>query len=276
VLETDFKYVEGENGSLNINIAATNDEELLSIGVSRRTNGMAIVDVYNHTLADASRKDDTLFKMFPEKVTPIEELQDNEAFIRCKERAEEIMRCFGADYMELSEVNVIEGKDDFQMTFTRSANGIRNIVPSSFYSTYLDTDLQEHIDLEETEVFWVQFRSGRLYKVNWSGLSQIEPVVDNAKVLPWEEIQRIAEQHLEYIVVPSEGKHEFTGPYNDIVIHHIELGYTKMLVKDTYDQYQLIPTWNFFGHNRNMNHQNICFVTVNAVDGSIMDHRLGY
>lgn len=271
---SDFLFQE-KDGETYVRMDAANEKETLDISVGNYSS-MNDLWVENMTLRDT--EPDGGYIDFPDRSSSPEEFADNEEFLKVKAIADELIADLEARDLMLTDVKAVEKKNAFILSYTKKLGSgeMKEIMPKYYYSSVMDTDIQGYIDLWGSEICQFEFHDGQLYELYWRNPMNAVKKVDNAKVLPWEEILRIAEQQLEYIVVPSEGKHEFLGPYKDIVIDRIELGYTKMLVKDTYDQYQMIPTWNFFGHNRYMNHQEICFVTVNAVDGSIMEHRLGY
>jgi hypothetical protein len=71
----------------------------------------------------------------------------------------------------------------------------------------------------------------------------------------------------------------------EVHINRIELGLTKILIKDSKDDYKLIPTWNFMGYetyasdpaqegiNRGAGE---CIMTINAIDGTVIDRGLMY
>ena len=61
-----------------------------------------------------------------------------------------------------------------------------------------------------------------------------------------------------------------------IHINRVEFGATKLLMRNSRD-YKLIPTWSFLGYDETELSNDItpggeiCFVTINALDGSIID-----
>ena len=67
-----------------------------------------------------------------------------------------------------------------------------------------------------------------------------------------------------------------SGEPTAIHINRIELGLTKLLMPNS-ESYKLIPTWSFLGYDEGFSSQatdvgaEICFVTINALDGSIVD-----
>lgn len=67
-----------------------------------------------------------------------------------------------------------------------------------------------------------------------------------------------------------------SGEPTAIHINRIELGLTKLLMPNS-KSYKLIPTWSFLGYDEAATSRAddagaaICFITINALDGSIVD-----
>ena len=70
------------------------------------------------------------------------------------------------------------------------------------------------------------------------------------------------------------------GENNSLHIDRIELGYMCMQMKDDPARYQLIPVWDFFGtysvSGEVYSHYMEPRVTINAVDGTVIDRNYGY
>jgi len=269
----DFEDIDGAQV---VKVLATNEKETLDILFQNDWSG-SIFWLDNMTLRENNGDGYVSFSSYS---TDPEELSDNAMFRETKAYADAMVKNLGAENLVLTEITQNTAGDSFQLKYTKDMNAgeLRQIIPQNFYSTVKDTDIQDYIDIKESETFVFEFHGGSLYEARWINPSKLVKRVENANVLPWEEILAIAKQQLKYIVVPEEGKTALSfDDFSDIVVENIELGYTKMLVKDTRDQYQLIPTWNFLGYcSANPSKKNICFLTVNAVDGTIMEHRLGY
>lgn len=116
---------------------------------------------------------------------------------------------------------------------------------------------------------------------------------ENAKLLSFEEIQEKARKAFSYIASPSGSVDDVL--YYRIVISDIRLGY--MTVKRAGGGYSTIPVWDFFGyyykgfssqdatslildengeHRYNSHGGTTSMLTINAIDGSIIDRSTGY
>lgn len=108
---------------------------------------------------------------------------------------------------------------------------------------------------------------------------------ESVRLLPFEDIISRAREHLFQ-------KFQFVAPLDQIGaekriinIDRIKLGYMQVTAKDVKEQNLLIPVWDFFGWEDIQigdktqgvtlkKHRS--FVTINAIDGSIIDRDLGY
>lgn len=116
---------------------------------------------------------------------------------------------------------------------------------------------------------------------------------ENAKLLSFDEIQEKARKAFSYIASPSGSVDDVL--YYRIVINDIRLGY--MTVKRAGGGYSTIPVWDFFGyyykgfssqdatslrldengeHRYNSHGGTTSMLTLNAMDGSIIDRSTGY
>lgn len=191
----------------------------------------------------------------------------------------------------------------YTIYFTRSVEG----VPTTYRSTKRDGFLMSDSMKEKTEQaqqyapFWPQESielcitdSGVDY-MRWEMPTKQTGVLNtNVELLPFEEIQ---ERFQNQILI--EGL--WTNP-NDpelvsrkIAISHVNLGMMQVRKKDSYDGLIMIPAWNFYGsetyqysgpiegmalneNNEYVNDQIVghSFLTINAIDGSIINPILGY
>ncbi len=109
---------------------------------------------------------------------------------------------------------------------------------------------------------------------------EIVGVVDPApERLPFERIWEVAEALLPLKFAYQDG---YEGNYQ-VYVTRISLGYMRVMWKDKPDQYLLVPVWDFFGYTQNTTrgsiHQNWpgnSLLTINAIDGTVIDRLYGY
>ena len=146
---------------------------------------------------------------------------------------------------------------------------------------------------------WVEVYLDEGYNVRfirWLHPSAVGNTVNgNVALLPFEQVQGIVRETLRYYVPDFplwEGVRHRT-----LVIERIVLGMMRVKVVDSADDYVLVPVWDCFGYiidhydsqsaseyvldaNNNVKIDERggvgSFFTINAIDGSIIDRRLGY
>ena len=62
-----------------------------------------------------------------------------------------------------------------------------------------------------------------------------------------------------------------------LVFNNITLGMMRVAKKDSSNEYYYLPVWDFIGHYGESNGgTEMSFLTINAIDGSLVDRGLGY
>ena len=144
---------------------------------------------------------------------------------------------------------------------------VYNNIPESYYQTYWGTtatgvDGGLYRALWEREYVTISVKDNMIIDVRWENPGQIDGVEnENVAILSFEEVQPIFLNQLKRLFdLP-----DYT--MTEVKIDRIELGLTKVVIQDS-DEYRMIPAWSFYG---SMGPRYSCLVTVNAIDGSIVD-----
>ena len=99
-------------------------------------------------------------------------------------------------------------------------------------------------------------------------------------LLPFSSIQAIFEKMI--VIVDNEydtSEEEWTCEY---FIDHVTLGLMRLTERNVGSQDLLVPVWDFFGHSvdsygiQRGTSGYISLLTINAIDGSIIDRTMGY
>lgn len=209
----------------------------------------------------------------------------------------------------MRDLNNLNAKMDelpqcYHIYFTRSVEGVHTTYRNTKMDAFLlNGRMSEKIAvMEQYAPFWPQESIEML--ITDSGVNyfrwemptkQTEVLSSNVQVLPFDEIQRIFEEQM-----LIEGI--WTNPADaniisrEIVINKVVLGMMQVRQKDTYDGLIMIPTWNFYGYENckyeehtesivSLDKNNLyaaerfeghSFLTINAIDGSIINPVLGY
>ena len=201
-----------------------------------------------------------------------------------RQKIDAMIKAAGIDYMELNCAFV--GENACQYIYTRAYNGAQEDC-AVYYLGMTATDGEGAVvqNLWTPEYLQITMVDGEIEDIDWYNPSQVVSVDnENVKILPWSEIQKIFERQIGYMLAPtSESRAEGIGPLfwkaSDLRINRISLGLMKVIMKDT-NEYKLIPVWSFFGQD-NLNTEledcpEKCYLTINAMDGSIVDRGVMY
>lgn len=110
-------------------------------------------------------------------------------------------------------------------------------------------------------------------------LEIIETVADQASMKGFDEIKDIFEQMV-VVANAQEGAEEDERVH--ISVDEVVLRYTRISEADSFDTGLLVPVWDFMGSitdsygEKDIRKSQNCVLTVNAIDGTVIDRRLGY
>lgn len=199
-------------------------------------------------------------------------------FLKTKEMVDQCVHNMGIDYMSLN--SVCKGEGAYSFYYTRTYHGLQETyVDHHIGTTTTGTDGSAiMMSLWKPEYLYIEVQNGEVVKVRWENLSVIKNIDNqNVQALSWDEIKEIFITQMDYLLLPDDISNKM-----EIHIKRIELGLTKVLMKHSYDDYQLIPTWSFLGYDQktdsgseNIGAQ-VCFLTINAIDGTVIDRGLMY
>lgn len=116
----------------------------------------------------------------------------------------------------------------------------------------------------------------------WEGNSKdVNIVNDNAELLKFEDIAQIFKKQVKIQFSWAESQNS-KSLFN---IKIAKLNYMRVPKKDSPDEYLFIPVWDFYGdsvydengkENKVHDREFASYITINAIDGSIIDRSLGY
>ena len=160
--------------------------------------------------------------------------------------------------------------------FVREVNGFPETYVKTYFGTQaLGADGYPVMNLWTQEYVEAVVQAGKLVSLKWQNPSEIVQIDnENAKLLPWDTIEQRCKEQLDRMLTPAT--YSPSGEPTAIHINRIELGLTKLLMPNS-KSYKLIPTWSFLGYDEAATSRAddagaaICFVTINALDGSIVD-----
>lgn len=132
--------------------------------------------------------------------------------------------------------------------------------------TYSHTAIRERIG--------ASIRKGELYDFDWQNpIKILETANENVQLLPFDEILQIFEQQI-FMNIYFDGDRAQTLRVTDI-----DLSYRCVAKRDS-DLYYLLPVWSFVGlldgTQKDASKSKLSFLTVNAIDGSIINDIAGF
>lgn len=228
-------------------------------------------------------------KILNECVAP-DSLKGNDGFENAKKIADRFAQNLGADYMEIEWVTTgtdINGEEFYTLCYTRTVNDFRETHTSDYLGTLaFDPDFDQFQDLWKYESLEITTKGNFVISARWLNPGEITIENENVKMISWEEAQDVFLKQMDRLMSPETSEDDFQlgilGGDREIHINKIELGLTKILMAES-GEYKLIPTWNFSGYDKSHLFNDpetagaiTCFVTINAVDGSIIDRGLMY
>ena len=122
-----------------------------------------------------------------------------------------------------------------------------------------------------------------IYEIRWYGAQDIGEKTLVASPLPFEKIYEVAKMILPLAHMEHEKIYEDAAA---LVVDRIQLNYCRLQRRDKPGQFVLTPVWDFFGCRAIENkdgtvrlcdiNPNNSLLTVNAIDGTVIDRNYGY
>ena len=225
--------------------------------------------------------------------------------------AERAVQALGIDYMSMDFASIgqyTRGKDpqagvSYHFVFTRNVDGA-NVTYTQNIVNNPETDYRSW----QYNYFEIWIDDSGISTIHWySSSSEIKnQIAQDSKLMPFEEVMAKAEESFEEgAFTRSRNSHEAdqmlaenraTIYENNIIIDDIKLGYMRATTGPEDYNYTLIPVWDFIGresirldikHKTNgqvheaesdMPEYGDChsFLTINAIDGTVINRRKGY
>ena len=224
------------------------------------------------------------------------------------EQAEKLISEMGADDFQLAAVGKTTrlGSEEqissdqhqntvaYSVVFTRTIDGIQTAYTP--IDSISGDEVKEKMDAEtwSYERIMINIDDSGIANVYWNGHVQIsDPINKNVKLTDFDDVATRAMDQIKVqnAYLANQGKdagRDSEGRLTvklDINITRAILGYMRVRQKDT-SEYILLPVWDFYGtttyHYSDSrppevnNNGFMAIVTINAIDGSVVDRKLGY
>ena len=181
----------------------------------------------------------------------------------------------------LSPEQLETGKWAYSLKYQRSINGIP-ITLTSHNGTHHEEegDVSEPWPYEKMEI--IVDETGIVYYYYRSPYSALEIVTEDAALKQFSEIESVFEKM--FPIIYGHLDEEGTDYMLQVDITEVQLGLMRITEQNSRDTALLIPVWDFFGDVTIIPYKgdpyqfsdNDSLITINAIDGSIIDRNLGY
>jgi hypothetical protein len=214
-----------------------------------------------------------------------------------QQQAEELLEKLGIEDVELASAKIgtsLSGKlspDDpnilldpatkqcYIFHFCRKINGVGMNYFEICYGFDTEKDEPVYSKTWDAEEIYVAVDDTGIIEFRFLNRGDIKETVNpNVALLDFDSIKQIFEKQITYQRVWSDS---VTTSDSVITIKKIVLGLARVKMKD--DTYMLMPVWDFVGGWSSVDmvgggnvEENKSFLTINAVDGSVIDPRVGY
>ena len=218
---------------------------------------------------------------FTERFLFPEALEADEDFIKVREAADKLIQKMGLDYMALNYVSKNPNTGSYNLYYTRIHQGLyETFVDIYFVASDDGIDNAEMINLWRPEYLHMEVLNNEIIKARWENTSQITNVDNNnVKTISWEEVQDIFVKQIDYVLSASIIDASPVS-HKTVYIDRVEFGLTKVLMRNSRDDYKLVPSWNFLGYETATSGSEVsstlavCYLTINAIDGTVINRRL--
>lgn len=157
------------------------------------------------------------------------------------------------------------GIQAWQCIFTRSITD----VPVRFSLNGIDPGAEAAVKMPVYyEKIAVSVDDSGIVELEWLSPTSIDAILNkNVSLLPFEKVMAIAQGKLR----------DLTNEDNSLCVTSIELGMTRIDKEDAPMEFYMVPVWDFYGKWNGQEHADrYSYLTINAIDGSIIDRALGY
>lgn len=246
---------------------------------------------YSEIYGPESKDNDLPMKLTPEEAT---------------EKADKLIADLGFDYMkaaggeyfttiapEEAELSTAKATKGYGIHYTRVVDGIPITYTDNPGASVEETENDKYTTSWPYEVLKVVYDDVGLAEFNWENPYTISDLSDEyVFLLPFSEISSIFEQMILTKNADMTSEYFKSVEFN---ITEVRLGYSRIMEKGSPGSGTLVPVWDFFGSQRmvyqpqaledgttteledsKMNLPYHSFMTINAMDGTVIDRGLGY
>lgn len=159
----------------------------------------------------------------------------------------------------------------YVLRYTRDFNGMPITYTSNRSDAITDSGTYNEPWPYETLTYYVN--DDGIVGMRWEApYSILENVTEDSSLIPFSEVEKIFEKMIAV---------KYANTQSIIAIENIRFGYARVAEQNRSGSALLVPAWDFFGTISDFNgisrsDYGTSLITINAIDGSIIDRGLGY
>ena len=159
----------------------------------------------------------------------------------------------------------------YVLRYTRDFNGLPITYTSNRGDAITDSGTYNEPWPYETLTYYVN--DDGIVGMRWEApYSILENVTEDSSLIPFSEVEKIFEKMIAV---------KYANTQSIIAIENIRFGYARVAEQNRSGSALLVPAWDFFGTISDFNgisrsDYGTSLITINAIDGSIIDRGLGY
>ncbi len=164
----------------------------------------------------------------------------------------------------------VSNYNGYQIIYTRAIDGIQET--DDIYNGTLSEDEEMNSYPYGFEKIYFIVTDQGVMQFNWQSPMKLgTKQADNVTLKEYKDIEAIFKEH---VLIKFAGIDEYTGEDFPSVINvnEIRFGLMRVKNKNSQEEYTMVPTWDFISDLYGKS----SILTVNAIDGSILDRRYGY
>ena len=156
----------------------------------------------------------------------------------------------------------------YQIVYTRAIDGIQE-TDDIYNGTLTETEDMDSIPYGTEEISFLVMDQG-VVQFYWDSPMKLgNKQAEHVTLKEYNEIEEIFKNHVLIRYAGREEEEDFPSVIN---VSEIRFGYMRVKNKDKQDEFTLVPVWDFISDL----YGKTSLITVNAMDGSVLDRRYGY
>ncbi len=167
-------------------------------------------------------------------------------------------------------IGAVSSYTGYQVIYLRTIDGIQE-TDDIYNGTLTEDEETDSVPYGTERIYFIVSDQG-IMQFSWDSPMKLgEKQADNVNLKEYKEIEEVFKKH---VLIKFAGRDENSEEKLPSVINvsEIRLGYMRVKNKNKQDEFTMVPVWDFISDLYGKS----SILTVNAIDGSVLDRRYGY